>query len=279
MTHTPRVIYYFQTPADLGPVLTNPALTHIHVAAYHFGHDADGTPYIHLNNHPPEEFPSWGDLNLASHAGKRVVAMVGGAGGGFAALFADYETFYPLLRQEVLTRYCLSGVDLDVEEEVSLVNIRRLMGDLKRDLPPKYLLTMAPAAASLASDEPGIGGFVYADLAKTPEGQAVDYYNAQCYGVSAFTPETYAAILGNGWPPSKVNMGMLAPVDMGAVCGVLSAVAAKTPFLGGAFIWEYFEAPVGWVDAVHTAMVHHTWWVSALISDILSAVYHHLWSS
>lgn len=274
MPQDPRVILYYQTETDLSPVLQDPLLTHIHVAAYHLGKNPDGTPYIHLNDHPPDDplhEEVWHQLNLAAHAGRKVVAMVGGAArGDYPTLFADYDTFYPILLNEVRTRFCITGVDLDVEETTTLASIQRLVRDLRRDLPPHYTISMAPVAGELVEDEPGMGGFVYKDLWES-DGDSIAYFNVQAYGAS-FREATFDAMVENGYPAKALNMGMIAPVDLAVVCPILSACAAKHLTMGGTFIWEYCEAPPRWIPAVADAMINHTSWIYSILFDVLTAV-------
>ena len=49
-----RIIYYYQTFIGLSSILkSDTPVTHIHLSAIHFGVNTDGSPYIHLNNYPP----------------------------------------------------------------------------------------------------------------------------------------------------------------------------------------------------------------------------------
>ena len=51
-----RIIYYYQTFNGLTSILNkNTSVTHIHLSAIHFGNNQDGSPYIHLNNYPPND--------------------------------------------------------------------------------------------------------------------------------------------------------------------------------------------------------------------------------
>lgn len=61
-----------------------------------------------------------------------VTMMLGGAGGAYTELFANYSTFYPVLVSTLKT-YQLNGIDLDIEEQVTLANTEMLIQDLNRD--------------------------------------------------------------------------------------------------------------------------------------------------
>ena len=100
-----RIIYYYQTFTDLSPILVeNSPVTHIHLSAIHFGNNPDGTPYIHLNNHPPNDpifDKMWGQINKAHDLGIKIVLMVGGAGGAYTDLFNNFDTYYSFLYQTI----------------------------------------------------------------------------------------------------------------------------------------------------------------------------------
>ena len=121
-----RIIYYYQT--FIGLKLDNDTpITHIHLSAIHFGKNPDGSPYIHLNNYPPNNkvFDSvWKDIKKAKELGIKIVLMVGGAGSAYNVLFSDFETYYPLLVKTIKQHPEIDGIDLDGEEYVSLDNIK-----------------------------------------------------------------------------------------------------------------------------------------------------------
>ena len=52
-----NIIYYYQTLCGLDDILNekNPKVSHIYVSSIHFGKNLDGTPYIHLNDHVPDD--------------------------------------------------------------------------------------------------------------------------------------------------------------------------------------------------------------------------------
>ena len=52
-----KIIYYYQTLIRLKSILDEetPTCTHIILSSIHFGKNPDGTPYIHLNDHSPDD--------------------------------------------------------------------------------------------------------------------------------------------------------------------------------------------------------------------------------
>ena len=66
-----KIIYYYQTFTGLSPILNSKTITttHIYVSSIHFGLNKDKTPYIHLNNYPPDNSkfdPLWKECKLAA---------------------------------------------------------------------------------------------------------------------------------------------------------------------------------------------------------------------
>ena len=95
-----RIIYYYQTFIPLSILLFFSPVTHIHLSSIHFGKNNDGSPYIHLNNYPPDNHifdNMWLGMNLANQTGIKNILMVGGEGGAYEVLFSDFETYYGLL--------------------------------------------------------------------------------------------------------------------------------------------------------------------------------------
>lgn len=245
----PHIIYYYQTFVGLEDILNLPdcPVTHLMVSSLHFGQTSAGKQYIHLNDYPPDHScfdTMWSQIRCARDRGVTVMLMLGGAGGAYGALFSDYDTYYPMLLQVLRQFSCITGLELDVEEDITLSNIRRLISDLHRDLPTSFLLTMAPISDALVDDTPGLGGFRYSELAQTLEGRRIDWYNVQCYG--EYTLELYETILRAGWPSSKIVMGMISGSTdaFREVCHQLQRIHEKYPdnFLG-VDVWEYCNCP------------------------------------
>jgi hypothetical protein len=97
------------------------------------------------------------------------MGMLGGAAkGSFTRLDLDdvtFETYYIPLRDLIRERG-LDGLDLDVEERMSLAGVIRLIDRLKSDFGSGFTITLAPVAAALMSDNPrhNLSGFSYEAL-------------------------------------------------------------------------------------------------------------------
>ena len=136
---------------------------------------------IHINNNTPGDpkFSSlWDQLQTCKEQGIEITLMIGGAGGGYRSLFANYSVYYGLLKRLLTDKKGLiTGIDLDIEEIVSLKDTLKLINDIKSDF-PDMTISMSPVQFSLETDVTGMGGFCYKDILKTG---LVDYYIGQFY--------------------------------------------------------------------------------------------------
>ncbi|KAI2793862.1 hypothetical protein POX_a00449 [Penicillium oxalicum] len=259
-----RVICYHQTliPGD-GPYVSmlpllehHTGVTHIILAAIHLN---EGPGNITLNDdsfESPKFHPLWAEVPRIKEGGVKVMGMLGGAAqGSFRRLdgsLEQFEQYYgPLLA--TLRRYGLEGLDLDVEEDMSLQGIIRLIDRLKADMGDDFIISLAPVAAALL----GIGnlsGFDYRQLEQARAAK-IGWYNAQFYngwGV-AEDPRMYAAIVAQGWSPRRVVYGLLTNPGNGSqgyvprdkITTVLSMLVDRFPDFGGVMGWEYFNALPG----------------------------------
>ena len=158
----PRVVLYHQTHyhrsnfVSLLPLLTEAVdlvpVTHLIIAAIHLN---DPPGHINLNDDPPDSSKYanlWEEVAIMQDIGVKVLGMLGGAAqGSFQRLDrsdGEFEAYYVPLR-EMVRRHNLDGLDLDVEEPMSLNGIVRLIDRLKADFGPEFLVTLAPVATAL----------------------------------------------------------------------------------------------------------------------------------
>ncbi|KAL8732991.1 MAG: hypothetical protein Q9166_002389 [cf. Caloplaca sp. 2 TL-2023] len=279
----PRVILYHQTHYTLSgtyisllPLLTEPTdlipLTHLIIAAIHLNTPAGN---IHLNEHPPSHpinDPLWSELRILQDAGVKVLAMLGGAAqGSFQRLDGseeEFEEYYAPLR-DVVREKGFDGLDLDVEEDMSLMGIIRLIDRLKSDFGQEFMVTLAPVATALQGRR-HLSGFDYEAL-EVMRGNQIAWYNTQFYNnwgdMTGFGG--YGAIISRGWRAEKVVAGMLTNPANGTQGWVegedLSAkvrmLRVLFPGFGGVMGWEYFnsmpggeERPWEWAEGVMRAL-------------------------
>ncbi|KAI1485882.1 family 18 glycoside hydrolase [Biscogniauxia mediterranea] len=261
----PRLILYHQTTHDpdgnlisILPLITQPEirLTHIIVAAIHINEDPDG---LTLNDRPPSDprFTTlWAELRIAQASGITVLGMLGGAAkGSYTRLDADaasFERYYAPLAALIRARG-LQGLDLDVEEPMSLGGVVRLVDRLRGDFGPGFVITLAPVATALLDPRRNLSGFDYAAL-EAMRGPQIAWYNAQfyCGWGDAHTPLLYEMCVARGWDPAKLVMGLVTTPDNGAgwvpfevLAVTLRMLALRFPRFGGVMGWEYFNGRPG----------------------------------
>ena len=274
----PKLIYYAQTfpgnnPSSLQRLVdANLENVHIYLSSLHIGEDPKThQPYLHLNDTDVRELDVFFEdtRRICASGQMRVRAMLGGAGGAYTALFADFEPRYALLRAFFEQHPWIGGIDLDVEEVLAedpaeaLRMIRMLIRRLSADMGDTFVLTMAPVAGSLMSGSTtGMGNFSYAQLYQTAEGQRINWFNVQAYG--CYDRLTYQAILKAGFPAEKLVFGMLGDQYQEATAfsnamNELELIACDhTANFAGAVLWEYGDTqvdPVTWGQAVRRAIV------------------------
>jgi len=260
-----RIIYYYQTFVGLNDILTpDTKVTHIHLSSIHFGTDSNNNPYIHLNNNKPDNkiFDSvWNDLETAKQLGIKVILMVGGAGGAFQDLFSNFDTYYSLLKELILNKKdIIDGIDLDIEEPVTLHNVENLIKTIKADFGESFIITMAPIQSSMQTDQPGMGGFIYKTLYKSC-GNLIDYFNVQCYYDYSF--DAYKQIIKNGYTEDKIVMGSISSQDITNNINTIKKIVEVYPKIGGVFNWEYYDSP-----SLKSNENHGTW--SRLMAEALN---------
>ncbi len=253
-----KIIYYYQTISSLKP-LVNSKLSnlHVYIASLHFGFNFDGSPYIHLNDSSPDDQPNlWQDVKNAHLNGIRILVLLGGAGGAYIDLFDNYEIFYPILVDFLKKYNYIEGIDLDIEEAAILQDVQKLIIDLKNDFGQKFIITMAPIAEAMVTDQPGIGGFSYKKLYNSNVGPLIDWFNVQCYGCYDFT--TYDDIIKNGYIEDQIVFGMLGDeFDSNAFNKALkeiTSVKKKYQDMGGCILWEYGDTqinPIVWGSKIN----------------------------
>ena len=163
--------------------------------------------------------PLWSEVSQIQKAGVPVTASFGGyLSNDFILLQQDFNKWYPVLKN-FITKYALSGLDLDVEPgpdgttTPSLASVVQLIKQLNSDFGDGFIITLAPVASDLQQDKPGFSGFNYKTLDNqcvTSSGKKiVNWYNAQFYGDDGKIcnePAQYESIISNGWDPERVIM-------------------------------------------------------------------------
>lgn len=280
----PRLITYYQThhdgsgkPISVLPLVTQPgiSLTHLILAAIHLNDDPEA---LTLNDHHPNHprFQTlWAEMRVLQASGIKVLGMLGGAAkGSYKRLDASddqFERYYAPL-QRMIRDHGLDGLDLDVEEEMSLGGIIRLIDRLRADFGPGFLITLAPVAAALIDPTKNLSGFDYEAL-EVMRGGEIAWYSAQfyCGWGDCSNPLMYEYMLGKGWPTEKVVIGLVTHpangggfVSMEALSQVFSFLKNRYGAFGGVMGWEYFNSlpgdrarPWEWAKQMTTLLRSH----------------------
>lgn len=278
----PRVICYHQTHYNHNgqfvsalPLITEAedevAITHLIIAAIHLN-ESPGN--ITLNADPLDDGKNdklWEEVLVFQDVGVKVLGMLGGAAQGtFERLDgsnSQFEAFYAPLR-DMVRRHALDGLDLDVEEPMSLNGIIRLIDRLRLDFGQSFIITLAPVATALQG-RLHLSGFDYEAL-EVMRGSCISWYNTQFYNNWGHL-ETFLdfdAILRQGWSANKVVAGVLSHpgngngyIDFEQLKLILSALSQFYSGFGGVFAWEYFNSKPGdearpweWAQQVSRAM-------------------------
>ena len=244
-----KTIYYYQTFVGLDQCLTHiEDIDVINISSIHFGIDKNNKKNIFLNDNLPDD-PIFNELWLqtekASAQGCTIILMVGGAGLAYKELFSDFDTYYSQLKQLIIDKSWIKGIDLDIEESTSIDNIKMLINQLINDFGEEFIITMAPVAPSLECDGSSMAGFSYKKLFLSKEGKYIDWFNTQCY--FSFSFKTYESIINNGYPPEKIAMGMesgqFTDKSFRTALEEIKKIKDKYPTFNGIFDWEYLNAP------------------------------------
>ena len=97
--------------------------------------------------------------------------MVGGAGGAFTELFSNFDVYYETLHTFLVSKPWIQGINLDVEETVTIENIKKLINKIHNDFGENFVISMAPVSSAMESDEPGMGGLFIKNYLIRPKGR------------------------------------------------------------------------------------------------------------
>ncbi|KAM6532750.1 hypothetical protein FALCPG4_005802 [Fusarium falciforme] len=276
-----RIIFYHQTQyrddryISILPAL-NPAagVTHVIVAAIHLNAPDNITLNDDLYN-SSKFIPLWDEVRQLQAAGIKVLGMLGGAAqGSYTKLDGSLEGFHKWYQplREMIKWAGFDGLDLDIEEAMSLGGVVRLIDHLKTDFGQSFLVTLAPVAPALLNRQ-NLGGFNIEELEKGL-GSRIAWYNTQfyCGWGDMSKPHDYDAIIARGWPQEKVVIGLVTNpancsgyVSDAKLNACLKELVSRYPRIGGVMGWEYWNAVTEESPDVGTP-----WKWAEMINDILN---------
>jgi chitinase len=273
-----RIIFYHQTHykedryISLQPtILPGAGVTHVIIAAIHL----NSPTRITLNDdlYDADKFiPLWDEVRQLQSAGIKVLGMLGGAAqGSYTKLDGSLEGFhrwYQPLRK-MIAWAGFDGLDLDIEEAMSLGGVIRLIDHLKTDFGQSFLVTLAPVAPALRNEQ-NLGGFNMEELEKGL-GSRIAWYNTQfyCGWGDMSKPHDYDRIIARGWPQEKVVIGLVTNpsncsghVEEAKLWQCLAELVRRYPRIGGVMGWEYYNA--------RTEQSSEPWKWAEMINDMLN---------
>ena len=247
-----RIIYYYQTFTGLKKE-TLEGITDIHLSSIHFGSNSNEGEYIHLNDYSPYDTkfdPVWKELEEVCNGGIKISLMVGGAGGAFGEYQTNPKYFYGLLKQLIISkRNIISGIDLDIEENMDYSILKDLIVDLKNDFGSDFIISLAPVAYSVENDIQGMGGFIYKQL-EEELGLLINYYNVQFY--YDYDWKSYDKVIKNDYDPQKIVFGAIGSIPIEDQLDNVTILSKKYgKRFGGVFLWEYCDAPKNWNNLMY----------------------------
>jgi chitinase len=212
------------------------------------------SPDAHLID-SPYYAPLFEELaNVQAH-GIKVSGMMYGAFRTLNGNQSSFEKGYAPLR-DGLKKFNFDGLDIDAEVAgiINTEQIIRLIDALRDDFGPDFLITFSPVASAL-SGGPNLSGFNYKTI-EEKRGKDVAWYNAQFYNGFGFanSPDDYEAIVGYGFPPEKVVMGLSTEpanspdggyFSVEKIAPTLKTLIGKYPNFAGVAGWTYWDARPG----------------------------------
>ena len=99
----------------------------------------------------------WKEIKIAHSLGVKIKLMIGGAGLAFQEMFSNFNLYYEMLKNVLKSHPYICGVDLDIEENVNLNDVIKLVNTLKTDFGNEFLISFAPVAFALQQNRTGMG--------------------------------------------------------------------------------------------------------------------------
>lgn len=211
----------------------------------------------------------------------------------------QFEAYY-LPLADMIRRYALQGLDLDIEEPTPLPLVRSLISRLKTDFGTSFIITLAPVAPGLIAAKPyltsltrrllhkdltgaselvkalvkpellhgrrSLSGFNHFHLEASEEGRLVEWYNVQfyCGWGDASNTAGIDSMVESGWDPKRLVLGVLTSPQCGH--GFVSTPALKNTVqeLKGKYGANGFGGVMGWEYALAGSEGRPWEWVKEL---------------
>lgn len=238
-----RVIFYLTSDNNYEMKIYNSYATHIH-----FGYFTFNNSKIYLNNKDPNDAiynELWFDLGISTEKKMKCIIVL-----DVENIYNDDNNYNELCKLINSKRDIINGIDLIVENKITLNNIKKFINDIKKDY-PDLLLVMSTIGYSMCvrdintiyNDEKE---WSYSLFNKSVEANQIDYYCCN-FNEDDFTMDSLDDMIDNGFSINKLVMGCYSKYfqDYDNYYE-LRCIAKKYSDIGGTFIKYFNNSPYKW---------------------------------
>ena len=241
MEQNKKVIFYLNTNKNENKIYNSYA-THIHFGYFHF---SNLKLYLNKKDLTDGYFNEiWFDLGIATEKNIKCIMVL-----NVKYMDNDYKKYYNELSEFIKSNNIIKGIDLDVENKISLENIKKLISDIKRDFPDLLICISAigysMCVKDIETDYYYEKEWSFALFNKSIEASYIDYYNC-AFNEDDYTLDSFQAMIENGFIPEKIVMGgdshYFQDYDN---YYELRCISKEYP-IGGTFIKYFNDSPYKW---------------------------------
>jgi hypothetical protein len=241
MEHNKKVIFYLNTYKNEIKIYDSCA-SHIHFGYFHF---SNFKLYLDKKDPNDEYFNAmWFDLGISTEKNIKCIMVL-----NVKYMDNDYNIYYNQLVDFIKRNNIIKGIDLDVENKISLDNIKRLINDIKRDF-PDLLISMSAVGYSMCVNDIDTDYYYEKEWSfslfnKSTEASYIDYYNC-AFNEDDLTIYSFQAMIDNGFIPKKIVMGCDSQYFHEYDNYYELRCINKKYTIGGTFIKYFNDSPYKW---------------------------------
>ena len=239
-----RVIYYLTENYNEYEIkIYNTYISHIHLGNFTFKNNN-----LYLNDFSPNDTKYddlWFDLGISIEKNKICIIHLDAEN-----LFENYDNNYKLLCDLINNKnIIIKGIDIDLENKLSLKDTIKFITDIKKDY-PNILIVLSTIGYSMCVkdndtkyDNDKI--WSYSLFNKLKIENYIDYYSCN-FDEDDFTMDSFEDMINNGFNESKLVMGCRSKNFDGYDNYFELNKIKKKYNIGGTFIKYYHTAPYKW---------------------------------
>ncbi len=243
-TNIKRLIYYLTENNNKHELkIYNSYVTHIHFGLFSFKNNK-----IYLNNLCPTDSKYdnlWFDLGISVEKNKKCVMTL-----DVENLFENYANYYKslcdLINNNILI---INGIDIDLENKLSLSETIKFITDIKKDF-PNLILVLSTIGYSMCVKDINTkyknnNSWSYSLFCKMKAENLIDYYNCN-FDEDDFTMDSFEDMINNGFNESKLVMGCRS-ITFDGYDNYFELNKIKKKYnIGGTFTKYFHNAPYKW---------------------------------